>query len=193
MYCSACNEGLNSGEKFCRNCGERICSGSDVLLVLNNNYASKLRCGKVGSISFFDVVIAAIFLFLAAAIIIPNFRKARCYQSRERACNANVRLILGAVEMYNMDNTTMLRSIRTADCMKGGRLVEGRYLKGPVSLADKDCDFYNFNDLSDHGFVYCKKHGVGDIKRNEMLIKLKLINPENIQIRRKSFFERWFR
>lgn len=39
---------------------------------------------------------------ILAAIAIPNFRKARDH-ARERACQANMRVIMGALEMYEMD------------------------------------------------------------------------------------------
>ena len=39
---------------------------------------------------------------VVAAIAIPNFQKARS-RARKRACFANQRVLLGAVEMYNMD------------------------------------------------------------------------------------------
>ncbi|NLI79436.1 MAG: hypothetical protein GX442_23695 [Candidatus Riflebacteria bacterium] len=39
---------------------------------------------------------------ILAAIAIPNFRKARD-NARERACQANMRVIMGALEMYEMD------------------------------------------------------------------------------------------
>jgi Ca-activated chloride channel family protein len=43
----------------------------------------------------------------AAAVLVPNFKKAR-ESSRVKSCMANMRVILGAIEMYNMDQPALL-------------------------------------------------------------------------------------
>ena len=49
-----------------------------------------------------ELMIVAAIIAVLVAIAIPNFRTARM-QARDKACYANMRVIQGAVEMYNMD------------------------------------------------------------------------------------------
>ncbi|MBU1107270.1 MAG: hypothetical protein KKB51_11425, partial [Candidatus Riflebacteria bacterium] len=90
-----------------------------------------------------------------AAIAIPNFRKAR-QQSRQKACFANQRVLMGAIEMYNMDNNVMI-DVMTPEVMD--LLVQGKYLKSPIVPAEQDCCFGTIDDLSKSGIVICAVHG----------------------------------
>ncbi len=93
--------------------------------------------------------------FFPAAVLVPNFRKAR-EQSREKACYANMRVILGAVEMYNMDHDSML-------CMVDDQVIEGltqgNYLKGSINKPESGCAYLSSGDLTGGGVIYCAIHG----------------------------------
>lgn len=93
--------------------------------------------------------------FFPAAVLVPNFRKAR-EQSREKACYANMRVILGAVEMYNMDHNPML-------CMVDGQVIDGltqaNYLKGSINKPENGCAYLSSGDLAGGGVIYCALHG----------------------------------
>ena len=105
-----------------------------------------------------ELMIVIAIIGILAAIAIPNFRKAR-EQAREKACYANMRVILGAVEMYNMDNTTMMTELKDADAATaGGALVKGKYLKSPVNKPEKDCA-YSGKGIDGTGLIECKIHG----------------------------------
>lgn len=90
-----------------------------------------------------------------AAIAVPNFRKAR-QQSRQKACLANQRVLMGAIEMYNMDNNTMISDFdgNTIDL-----LVQGKYLKSQIVPAEQNCAFSSIGPLSQAGIVMCGVHG----------------------------------
>ena len=90
-----------------------------------------------------------------AAIAIPNFRKAR-QQARHKACHANQRVMMGAIEMYNMDNNTMIDVI-TPEVMD--LLVQGKYLKSPIVHAEHECCFGTVGDLTKGGQLICAIHG----------------------------------
>lgn len=80
--------------------------------------------------------------------------------ARGKACHANQRVILGAIEMYNMDNNIMLKSVSHADLTStSGVLYVGRYLKSPITPAEIDCEYRSYGDLSGPGVIYCTKHG----------------------------------
>ncbi len=96
--------------------------------------------------------------FFPAAILVPNFRKAR-EQSREKACYANMRVILGAVEMYNMDHSSMLRMV---DDQVITGLCQGNYLKGGINRPEAGCAYLSSGDLTGNGVIYCAMHGAVD-------------------------------
>lgn len=98
-----------------------------------------------------ELMIVIAIIGILAAMAIPNFKKAR-ESAREKACYSNIRVILGAVEMYNMDNTAMMDSLAV------NSLVSGHYLKSEPSKPEKDCTYLG-NNLSGDGYVYCNIHG----------------------------------
>ncbi len=93
-----------------------------------------------------------------AAIAIPNFQKARM-QARKTACFANQRILLGAIEMYNMDNATMKTSLSPEDYGPGGVLVMKGYLPSGLSLPEPGCVYSSVGDLSRGGSIKCAIHG----------------------------------
>ena len=73
--------------------------------------------------------------------------------ARQKACYSNIRVLQGAVEMYNMDNKTLMT---TLDIKK---LEEGNYLKpNSIKKPEYECDYFSDGDLSKEGVVACKLH-----------------------------------
>ncbi len=99
-----------------------------------------------------ELMIVFAIIGILAAISVPNFRKAR-EQARHKACYANIRVIQGAVEMYNMDNEQMMSNLDL------NKLVQGKYLKSHVSLPEQGCRYENRGNLAAGGYVYCRLHG----------------------------------
>lgn len=93
-----------------------------------------------------------------AAIAIPNFQKARL-QARKSSCFANQRVLLGAIEMYNMDNTTMKASLSPEDYGPGGVLVMKGYLSSGLLLPEPGCAYSSVGDLTRGGSIKCAIHG----------------------------------
>ena len=89
------------------------------------------------------------------ALAVPNFRKAR-QQARGKACFANQRVLMGAIEMYNMDNNTMITSL---DENTMNDLVQGKYLKSHIVMAEENCCFASTGELNKDGIVICAIHG----------------------------------
>ncbi len=102
-----------------------------------------------------ELMIVMAIIGLLAAIAIPNFRKAR-EQGREKACYANMRVLLGAMEMYNMDNSPMMKS------PDEDRLVRMKFLKSNLNKPERNCRYYSNGDVSAGAPIICRVHGAID-------------------------------
>ncbi len=72
--------------------------------------------------------------------------------SREKSCYSNIRILQGAVEMYNMDNKVLMDNLEI-DILKSGNYIKEKPVSPETSCA------YLGNDLSNEGTVYCTYHG----------------------------------
>ena len=76
---------------------------------------------------------------------------------RRMACYSNLRIIQGAVEMYNMDVSTMMTDLDQSV------LVAGNYIKSNSPLVcpytDKNGIYKNNGDLTDKVDIICTYHG----------------------------------
>ena len=98
-----------------------------------------------------ELMIVIAIIGILAAMAIPNFKKARA-SARQKACYSNIRVIQGAVEMYNMDSANMMNSLKTED------LISGHYLKEKPVAPETQCD-YKGENLENEGSVFCNFHG----------------------------------
>ncbi|OQA08234.1 MAG: Vault protein inter-alpha-trypsin [bacterium ADurb.Bin374] len=97
-----------------------------------------------------------------AAFATPSFRKAR-EQSRAKACFANQRVLLGAIEMYNMDDTTMMDRDPVTLKIDIEKLIETNFLKGGISKPETACDYRGGPEsLLGSGKIFCVCHGYAD-------------------------------
>lgn len=96
---------------------------------------------------------------ILAAIALPNQPRGSRDRARERACYANMRVILGAVEMYNMDHSVMIDRIGDADVGPHGILVRGQYLKSGISKPETKCSYDTIGKLTGDGKIVCATHG----------------------------------
>lgn len=104
-----------------------------------------------------ELMIVIAIIGILAAIAVPNFKKAR-EQAREKSCYANMRVIQGAIEMYNMDNTPMITSV---DLTK--LTGTGGYLKSDPKCPSNSANSYGqTSDLTDQGKITCPCHGTVD-------------------------------
>jgi hypothetical protein len=99
------------------------------------------------------------FLFILDGVITYKSLGHRRVEAREKACYANMRVILGAVEMYNMDNVDMISTLHDRDATsEDGALIQGKYLRNPISRPETGCYYRGFN-LDGTGRVECNLHG----------------------------------
>jgi competence protein ComGC len=101
------------------------------------------------------IIICLLFIILSCNIVF-----ARRESARDKACFSNIRVILGALEMYNMDHETMLEEVNP-DIIE--KLVETGYLKVSPSKPDSRCEYHSIGSLTSEGIIFCKYHG--DVER----------------------------
>ena len=102
-----------------------------------------------------ELMIVIAIIGILAAMAIPNFKKARA-SARQKACYSNMRVIQGAVEMYNMDVSTMMSTLDQ------NTLISGKYIKATSPLICPETSkggSYSGTDLCDNGEIICSYHG----------------------------------
>ena len=104
-----------------------------------------------------ELMIVIAIIGILAAIAVPNFKKAR-EQAREKSCYANMRVIQGAVEMYNMDTSAMMTDYGTPGNLTG----TNGYLKQEPKCPSNGGIYSNDGDLSNTGKMTCSIHGSVD-------------------------------
>ncbi len=72
--------------------------------------------------------------------------------TRNKACYSNIRIIQGAVEMYNNSSSVSMNDLSIDD------LIRGRCLEEEPIAPDVYCS-YRGNDLNKESSVYCTFHG----------------------------------
>lgn len=72
-------------------------------------------------------------------------------------CQTQQRVILGALEMYNMDNSEMITILTDNIVREPGPLIP-KYLLTPVKN-DYGCSYSSQGDLTANGYIQCKVHG----------------------------------
>ena len=75
------------------------------------------------------------------------------FHSKKASCFSNQRVLQGAVEMYNMDHSTMMSTLDI------DTLVKEKYLHQKPIAPDPQCKYEAVGDLTQDGYVNCKFHG----------------------------------
>ncbi len=105
--------------------------------------------------SYVNIIFTTIIIFIITLIpdmLVPNFKKGYV-PSKEKACYSNIRVLQGAVEMYNMDHTAMMTELDT------NTLFDNKYLKSIPQGTEPECKYYTYGDLTKDGEICCELHG----------------------------------
>ena len=110
---------------------------------------------KKRAFTVIELLIVIAIIGILAAMAQPPHRSRR-YDS-SKSCFSNIRVLLGALEMYNMDHSIMIPEMNEVVI---DILVREKYLKeAPVGPIPRRCKYYNQGDLLDTGVIYCEYHG----------------------------------
>ena len=96
-----------------------------------------------------ELMIVIAIIGILAAMAMPNFKTSR-WQARQKACYSNIRVLQGAVEMYNMDTTPMMTTLSMTN-------LSG-YVKNPSGIKCPEyteAAYKEIGDLSNDGEVAC--------------------------------------
>ncbi len=113
------------------------------------------------------IILIAITLINILALENPSFAyKPIRASGRQKMCFSNQRVLLGAIEMYEMDHTELIDT-----ALPGGdyedlenRLIKEKYLKTHLEGPEIECS-YGFIRINDKEYdVFCKKHGTTETK-----------------------------
>ena len=93
--------------------------------------------------------------FVACAVAASASRE----QARPKACAANMRVLAGAIEMYNMDHSAPMRDVNPTTLAE---LVKASYLKCPLTPPSPGCSYSGRNldkttDMTQE--IRCAEHG----------------------------------
>ncbi|PKL50841.1 MAG: hypothetical protein CVV42_02205 [Candidatus Riflebacteria bacterium HGW-Riflebacteria-2] len=156
VNCAACGFANNSKYSFCRRCGsllEDYSAEPEQKLELALIAPGK----KKGPFTLIELMIVIAIIGIFVAIAIPSGGRRNHHQARMKACFANQRVIMGAIEMYNMDNNEFMRHMDET-ALKS--LIEGRYLKSmPNCPAYPPGQYVSDGDISQDGTIRCTVHG----------------------------------
>ncbi len=104
-YCRVCGAAVGPEQQFCRGCGSEIATGdlpvaSEVKIVLDVLEKSEKPLWK-RLLGWFGALL--LFLFLLSGIFPHRDRMPSSYQ---KACTANMRVLEGSIDMWEMDHDT---------------------------------------------------------------------------------------
>lgn len=101
-------------------------------------------------------IIILCFLFILTLTSVASAYKPDRPTMRYKACLSNIRVIQGAVEMYNMNSSTPINHLNDNSI---DTLLKNNYLKIVPSKPESSCEYVSNGNLSEQGVVYCKYHG----------------------------------
>ena len=161
-YCRVCGAAVGPEQQFCRGCGSEIATGdlpvsSEVKIVLDVREKSEKPLWK-RLLGWFGALL--LFLFLLSGIFPHRDRMPSSYQ---KACTANMRVLEGSIDMWEMDQDGAVGFGRQRDCAlsgaggkptSSGQLLIPDYIKRMPKCRKKGNYIYHHRTHS----VWCTRH-----------------------------------
>ncbi len=110
--------------------------------------------------TIWELFIVIAIIGILAAMAVPNHHGRGRGSARKKACFSNMRVLEGAIEMYNMDVETQMRELNDK---AQEILLEGKYIKGKEPLVCPETSgrgqYLSIGDINENGFIFCTYHG----------------------------------
>ena len=108
------------------------------------------------TVIFIETFIVFIITSILTSMATPNFPAPRA-SIRQKACYSNIRILYGAIEMYNLDHKDTFNELNDKTL---SYLYDEKYLKGNMNLPTPRCNYRS---------IYCDYHGdIGNKKPDNM-------------------------
>jgi hypothetical protein len=122
-------------------------------------HQKRLSVGSLGELfgKAFGYLVLGVIAMVAIDATFPRRYSGGRFQAREKSCYANMRVILGAVEMYNMDNTVMVSTN-----LDLGMLQQQGYIKSAPQCPTTGGFYFFTGDMTKDGKVKCSTHETVD-------------------------------
>ncbi len=102
--------------------------------------------------SYTSIIFTAIIIFIIS--FIPDILEPRRHvRITYKACYSNIRVLQGAVELYNMDNKEKMTDLDT------NTLFDNKYIKSIQKGPEPECKYFVTGDLTEDGEICCELHG----------------------------------
>ena len=105
----------------------------------------------------FETVIVFIVVFVLTCMAAPSHPALKS-SMRQKACYSNIRLLAGAIEIYNKEHKEFIDEFNEKTLKL---LYEGECLRGDIRLYTPRCKYISKGSLKENGggFIYCEYHG----------------------------------
>ena len=141
---------------------------------------------KRNGFTLVELAIVILIIWLLSTLATPNdYHRPNPKRAIQKQCFSNQRVLQGAIEMYNMDNSIMLdKAFPGYEADYAIRTLEEKgYLKR-FNESNKDICSYGFVDMDDSGSVFCVVHGTIESKLDE-----EPIYPEIASGSKKTYYD----
>lgn len=121
---------------------------------------------KKKAFSLIELMLVFAIIGIHLAMSLPNYRRGHIYTQDEMECFSNQRVLYGAIEIYNMENSkkieTAFPGLDYENCEK--ELLDTKYMKKRLEPSYKGCS-YGYISQNGSDTVFCTIHGPVKLKR----------------------------
>ena len=114
-----------------------------------------------------ETIVVFFIVFILTSMGAPGYSTPRA-STRQKACYSNIRVLYGAIEMYNLDHKDTFKELNEKTL---NSLYDEKCLKGEINLPTPRCNYRSEGIIKENGegYIYCDYHGdIGNKKPDNM-------------------------